>query len=96
MMHQLNVRVDDDLFRDLRMAYAREIERRASVPRAPYLAWSAFVRNCMRTGIDAAATTPPQPEHVNAKTGHDVPSSPAPRLTRAERRRLERQHRQRK
>jgi hypothetical protein len=30
-MHQLNVRVDDDLFRDLRMAYAREIERRATL-----------------------------------------------------------------
>jgi len=87
MMHQLNVRVDDDLFRDLRMAYAREIERRATLPRAPYLPWSAFVRDCMRAGIAAEATAPPQTEH-------EVGSSPLLGLTRAERRRLERQHRQ--
>jgi hypothetical protein len=73
------------------MAYAREIERRATLPRAPYLAWSAFVRECMRAGIDAAATAPLQPEQAHADTEHDVASAPVQGLTRAERRRLERQ-----
>lgn len=85
--------MDDDLFRNLRIAYAREIERRATLPRAPYLAWSAFVRDCMRAGIDAAATGLMQPEQVHVDTEHNVASTPVQGLTRAERRRLERQHR---
>jgi hypothetical protein len=92
VVHQLNVRVDDALFRDLRTAYAREIERRAALPRVPNLPWSAFVRDCLRAGIDAAAKQQPTTlEHVHGQKLHDATALRPPALTRAERRRWERE-----
>ncbi len=92
MMHQLNIRVDDELFRDLRKAYAREIEWRAGLPRSRHLAWSAFVRGCIRVGINGTADPSGTLAHSQAPADGGTASLPRLGPTRAERRRLEREH----
>ena len=53
-MHQLNIRVDDALFRELRTAYAHEIERRVTRRHLSHLPWSGFVRECLSAGLDVS------------------------------------------
>lgn len=79
--HQLNVRVSDELFRDLRSAYAREIDRRARLARTEYLSWSAFVRECITYGAEYPR------EGVPRGDAPDLFETP-PALSRAQRRRL--------
>ena len=86
-MHQLNVRVDDALFSELRSAYAAELVVRARMPRAAHYSWAAFLRDRLKCEQVAQ-------EVVARADGTLQPEVGPHRETRAERRRLERARRE--